>query len=42
MTKGMTVGKKKGKIEIAKKMLAKGYNIDEICELTGLSKKDFM
>ena len=31
----------KGKIQTARKMLAKGYNVADICELTGLKEKDF-
>lgn len=33
--------KQEVKIETAKKMLAKGYNIADICEITGLREKDF-
>lgn len=40
--KGITKGKIEGKIEDAKKMLSKGYNINDICEITGLDKKDFV
>ena len=34
-------GKAEGKVEDAKKMLAKGFNISDICEITGLREKDF-
>lgn len=33
-------GEKKGKIETAKNMLKKGFEIDTIVELTGLKRKD--
>ena len=37
--KGIKKGEQKNKKEIAKKMLAKGIDIDTIVELTGLSKE---
>ena len=37
---GEKIGKKLGKEEIAKKMLEKGMSIDEIIELTELTKKE--
>lgn len=36
---GKREGKREGKVEIAQKMLAKGMDIDEIAELTGLAAK---
>jgi predicted transposase/invertase (TIGR01784 family) len=33
-------GEQKAKIEDARKMLAKGYPIDDICEITGLSREE--
>ena len=38
--KGFADGKKEEKIEIAKKMKQKNIPIDEIAELTGLSKEE--
>ena len=35
--KGLKEGEKKGKIEIAKNMLKKGYKIEDIAEISGLS-----
>jgi len=40
--KGRTEGKMEGKMEIALKMLKKGISIEEICELTGLSKQQIV
>ena len=37
---GLTEGLNKGKIEIARKMKARGYPIDEIAECTGFSLED--
>jgi predicted transposase/invertase (TIGR01784 family) len=37
---GLSMGQKKGKIEIAKKMKARNMPIEEIIELTGLSKEE--
>ncbi|NJN27528.1 MAG: hypothetical protein HC819_16915 [Cyclobacteriaceae bacterium] len=37
---GILEGKKEGKNEIAKKLLSKGFNIDEIAELTGLTDEE--
>ena len=37
---GLTEGEKKKQIEIAKKMKQKNIPIDEIAELTGLSKEE--
>ncbi|WP_296792112.1 hypothetical protein [uncultured Methanobrevibacter sp.] len=33
---------KKGKLEVAKKLLAKGFQIEEIIELTDLTKEDIL
>ena len=33
-------GKAEGKAEIARKMLQKGFGLEEICEITGLSQAD--
>lgn len=38
--KGMEKGKKKGKIEVAKKMLSKGTPIEDIIEFTGLTSEE--
>ncbi|GIX42609.1 MAG: hypothetical protein KatS3mg129_2342 [Leptospiraceae bacterium] len=37
---GLQEGELKTKIETAKKMLKKGYSIQDICDITGLSKKE--
>ena len=39
MEKGKVIGKKEEKIKIAKKLLVKGMSIDEIVEITGLTKE---
>ena len=39
-TEGISIGEKNKKIEIAKKMKAKNMPIEEIMELTELSKED--
>lgn len=39
-TEGLADGEKKKQIEIAKKMKSKNIPIDEISELTGLSKEE--
>ncbi|KYD29208.1 hypothetical protein B4113_2362 [Geobacillus sp. B4113_201601] len=36
MEKGMEKGIEKGKMDVAKRMLEKGYDVPTICELTGL------
>jgi predicted transposase/invertase (TIGR01784 family) len=38
---GIEIGEKRGKIETAKAMLAKGIDIKIICEVTGLDVMDF-
>jgi predicted transposase/invertase (TIGR01784 family) len=38
LQEGFEKGEFKAKIETAKKMKKKGYNIKDICEITGLSK----
>ncbi len=38
--KGIEKGKKEGKIAVAKKLLEKGMDIDEIAEITELSKEE--
>ena len=40
MEKGKAIGKKEEKIKIAKKLLVKGMSIDEIVEITGLTKEE--
>jgi len=40
MEKGMKKGKIEGKIEIVKKALKKGYAIEEIADLTGMSVEE--
>ena len=35
---GRKEGKKEGKKEVAQKMLAKGYALDEIAEITGIAR----
>ena len=35
-------GKNEGKLDVAKKLLAKGFQIEEIIELTGLTKEDLL
>ena len=40
--KGIDEGMEKGKIETAKNLLRKGMGIDEIIEVTGLSKEDIL
>jgi predicted transposase/invertase (TIGR01784 family) len=40
LQEGLEKGEFKAKIETAKKMKKKGYSIKDICEITGLSKKD--
>lgn len=40
LEKGKKEGKKEGKIDAARKMLEKGYSIEEIIEITGLSKEE--
>ncbi|MBC8062421.1 MAG: hypothetical protein H7Y18_17385 [Clostridiaceae bacterium] len=37
---GIKVGIKKAKLEDASKMITKGYNIDDIIEITGLRKEE--
>ena len=37
---GIAIGVDKAKIEIARRMLAKGFNVSDICEATGLSEAD--
>ena len=37
---GKAEGKAEGNIETARKMLAKGYNVADICELTGLKENE--
>jgi predicted transposase/invertase (TIGR01784 family) len=37
---GLEEGAKKAKLEDARKMVAKGYPIDDICEITGLSRDE--
>jgi len=39
---GKLEGKREGKLEVAKKLLAKGFQIEEIIELTGLTKEDLL
>ena len=41
LAKGKVEGKAENKLETAMKMLAKGYNISEIFDITGLEEKDF-
>jgi len=38
--KGRTEGREEGKRETAKNMLAKGFDKNTICEITGLSQKE--
>jgi predicted transposase/invertase (TIGR01784 family) len=40
LQKGLQEGKLEAKIETAKKMKKKGYSIKDICEITGVSKRD--
>ena len=40
MEKGKAIGKKEEKIKIAKKLLVKGMSIDEIVEITSLTKEE--
>ena len=42
LKKGKNEGKREGKLEVAKKLLAKGFQIEEIIELTGLTKEDLL
>ena len=42
LKKGKNEGKLEGKLEVAKKLLAKGFQIEEIIELTGLTKEDLL
>ena len=37
---GIAIGVDQAKIEIARRMLAKGFNVPDICEATGLSSAD--
>ena len=37
---GIEDGRKEEKIQIAKKMLKKGNSIEDICDITGLSKEE--
>ena len=37
---GIKEGKKAGKIEDAKKMIKKGYSVEEICDITGLEREE--
>lgn len=39
---GREEGLKEGKIDIARKMLEKNMDIDTICELTGLERKEIL
>ena len=39
---GKREGKLEGKLDVAKKLLAKGFQIEEIIELTGLTKEDLL
>ena len=38
LKKGREEGRKEGKLDVAHSMIDKGYSIDEVVELTGLSK----
>ncbi len=38
--KGMEAGKDAGKLETARNMLDKGFEIEDIIDVTGLSEKD--
>jgi flagellar biosynthesis/type III secretory pathway protein FliH len=40
LEQGFELGNKDGRLKTAKKMLAKGYSHDEICELTKLTPED--
>ncbi len=40
LTRGKKEGLKEGKIEIVKKMLSRGDSLDDIKEITGLSKEE--
>ena len=42
LAKGEIIGANKNKIEIAKKMLSKNMSIDDIIELTSLSKEQVL
>ena len=37
---GIAIGVDQAKIEIARRMLAKGFSVPDICEATGLSSAD--
>ncbi|MDD5988498.1 MAG: hypothetical protein PUC38_03330 [Bacteroidales bacterium] len=37
---GIAIGVDQAKIEIARRMLAKGFNLPDICEATGLSEQE--
>lgn len=39
---GRKEGLKEGKVDIARKMLEKNMDIDTICELTGLERKEIL
>ena len=37
---GLEEGEKKAKLEDARRMIAKGYPLEDICEITGLSRDE--
>jgi predicted transposase/invertase (TIGR01784 family) len=37
---GLAEGERNANLATARKMLAKGFSIDEICEITGLTKEE--
>lgn len=42
LKKGQREGMREGKLEVALKLIEKGYTIDFVVDLTGLSKKDIL
>ena len=40
LEEGEQRGEKKAKLEYARRMLEKGYPVEDICEITGLSREE--
>ncbi len=40
LAEGLAEGERNANLATARKMLAKGFSIDEICEITGLTKEE--
>jgi len=35
-------GRKEGKVDVARNLLERGFSVEEVIEITGLSKKDIL